>query len=64
MMHKSANLNEEDRKMVAKWGITDAQLYEIALNIGLLTAANYANLLKMPPTDDAFAAGKEGAWDN
>jgi len=59
VMQKRANLTPKDRELIRnRWGITDAQLYDITVNIGLLTAANYLNLLEMPPIDEMFAAHK------
>jgi len=62
VMTKHGNLTSQDRHTVRdKWGISDAQLYEICMHVGLLIAANYCNLLDMPVTDSDFASGAAGS---
>jgi len=56
---KKGQLNAEDRDWCNLSGVTDAQLYEITANVGLITYANMLNLLQMPETDDAFRSGIE-----
>jgi len=58
IMDKKATLNEEDKITLQDLSISQVELYDIAAIIGMMTAANYLNILDMPQIEPEFNFSK------